>query len=240
MPVFPNLPPLIILAACGSLWLGSATRADDQPVGPLAQSSLTQLSFVGLPADRLLASGMSSPQILAAAQRLREAGTQLQNFDSTLRQLAAAQSQVRDIEVQAVGESASEANSQALAAARASVQAIGNQVAGLRSALRALVLADASPEQQAMLERALTGAKIGLDGDLSLAASSESEHRQLAVALQAESRSQRLGEDLDLDYQQLLSNARSQPQVVAAATRMSGEWVTLRQVLSMPPAGGQP
>ncbi len=222
------------------LWTAHLVRADDPPSGVSAQTSLAQLSFVGLPADRLLASGLSSPQILAAAQRLRDAAAQLESLDAALRQLATAQSQVRAFEAEAAGGGSNESTAQALAAARAAVQTIEGQVATLRSALRAIVLADASPEQQALLGRALAGAKIGIDGALALAASTEAQHRQLAVALQAESRSQRLGEEIDPDYLQLLADARAQPQVNSAATRLNGEWTSLRLLLSTPAGGGQP
>lgn len=231
---------LAVAATSILLCFGHSAGAKDPPTGVSGQASLAQLSYVGLPADRLLASGLTSPQILAAAQRLRDAAAQLEALDTALRQLATAQSQVCSLEADAAGGGSNESAAQALAAARAVVQSTEAQAATLRSGLRVIVLADASPDQQTLLGRALAGAKIGMDGALALAASTEAEHRQLAVALQAESRSQRLGEELDTDYQQLLADARAQPQVTAAATRLNGEWNLLRQALSTPPGGGQP
>jgi hypothetical protein len=233
---------LTFFAFTATLFAVGAARGDEPPAGISGQTSLAQFSFVGLPADRLLASGLSSPQIIAAAQRLRDASSQLESLDAALRQLAAAQSQLRVLEGEAAGSEPTESIAQPLATARAVVETIQDQTATLRSILRTIVLADASPDQQALLGRALAGAKIGIDGALALAASSEGELLQLALALQAESRSQRLGEnDLDPDFQQMLVDARAQPQVTAAATRLNGEeWTSLRQLLSTLPDGGTP
>lgn len=220
--------------------LAPGTFADDPPSGgPSSQSRLVQFSFVGLPAERLLAAGLTPAQILAAAERLRDAAAQVDALDATLAQLAVAQAEVRTLRAQAAGGDP-EAVAQDLAAAQAMVQTLEAQASSARTALSTIVLADAPQEQRTLVARSVSGAKLGLDAALSLAGASDSEHRRLAVALQAESRSQRIGEDLDPDYQETLANARSSSSVAAAADRLSTLWPALRQTLATPAEGGNP
>lgn len=216
------------------------TRERDSLHDITQQSSLAQLSFLGLPAERLLASGLSSAQILDAAQRLRDASSQLESLDSALQHLTTAQSALRALEAQVSTSDSSDSAAQALAAARESLSLIEAQVTALRASLRSLVLADMSADQRSQLARALAGARLGIDSPLALAAETEVARRQIAIAVQAESRSRRLGETLEPTHQQLLASARSQPQVVAASIRMDSEWSSLRQALSTPNGGGQP
>lgn len=229
-----------MLALGVAIGLSAATLADDPPSGgPSSQSSLVQFSFVGLPAERLLAAGLTPAQIHTAAERLRDAAGQVDALDATLAQLVAAQAQVRALRAQAASGDP-EAVAPDLAAAQAAVQNLEAQASAARTALGAIVLADATPEQRTLAARAVSGAKVGLDAALALAGASDSEHRRLAVALQAESRSQRIGEDLDPDYQEMLANARSLPSVAAAADRLTTLWPALRQTLAAPAEGGNP
>ena len=217
-----------------------AAMADDPPIAVSAQPSLAQLSFIGLPADRLLAAGLSAPEITIAAQRLRESATQVDALEAALLQLASAQRLVKSLEAQAGASGSDDPSSEALGAAQAALASCHASVSALRASLRQVVLADASAGQQALLARTLLGAQIGIDGALSLAGEDEAAQHQLAVALQAESRSIRIGEELDPEYQQLLSAARAMPEVAAAAARLAAEWAPLQASLSAPPGDAQP
>lgn len=216
------------------LGLSSPLLATTPPTGIAGQTSLAQLSLVGLPADRLLASGLSTPQILGAAQRLRAAGGQLEDLDGALHALADAQRTLKSTLAQTQDTMEGGANP-AIQSARATVADCELRVSAIRTVLRQLVLSDASPAQVALLERALDGAQIGLDGALSLGADTAAMHDQLAVALQAEARSIRIGEELDPDYRDLLETVRALPQVAAAAARLAAEWPALEIALSAPP-----
>jgi hypothetical protein len=230
-----------ILVLGVAIGLSPVVMANDPPPdgGPSSQPCLVQFSFVGLPAERLLAAGLTPAQILAAAERLGDAAGQIDALDATLAQLAAAQAQVRALRAQAASGDP-EAVAQDLAAALAAAQNLEAQAAAFRAALGAIVLADATPEQRTLAARAVSGAKVGLDAALALAAASDTEHRRLAMALQAESRSQRTGEVLDPDYQETLASARSLPSVTAAAERLVTLWPALRQTLAAPAEGGNP
>jgi hypothetical protein len=227
------------VAAC-LFALAPMASAGDPPVPVSAQPSLAQLSFIGLPADRLLAAGLSRPEITVAAQRLRESGTQLDALEAALLQLAIAQSLVKSLEAHGQAAGSEQTPSDALAAAQAALASCEASVTALRTSLRQVVLVDASVAQQSLLARALLGAQIGIDGALSLAGEDEAAQHQLAVALQAESRSVRIGEELDPEYQQLLSTARAMPEVAAAAARLAAEWEPLQASLSASPNDGQP
>lgn len=217
-----------------------AAMADDPPIAVSAQPSLAQLSFIGLPADRLLAAGLSAHEITIAAQRLRESETQVDALEAALLQLASAQRLVKSLEAQVGASGSDDPSSEALGAAQAALASCHASVSALRASLRQVVLADASAGQQALLARTLLGAQIGIDGALSLAGEDEAAQHQLAVALQAESRSIRIGEELDPEYQQLLSAARAMPEVAAAAARLAAEWAPLQASLSAPPGDAQP
>lgn len=228
-------------ALCAAiLGLSSPLLATTPPGGIVGQPSLAQLSFVGLPAERLLAGGLSTQQILSAAQRLRDEAAQLVALESEVLLLSNAQSLVKSLQASHDASGAGSPPSPALAAALASLEHHEAAVATARANLRAVVLAGASPSQGELVERALQGAQIGLDGALSLAADTAAMHDQLAVALQAEARSARLGEELDPDYRSLLEAARALPHVAAAAERLTQEWPTLEAALAAPPADGEP
>lgn len=227
-------------ALCASmLGMGSSLLALTPPSGVAAQSSLAQLSFVGLPADRLLAAGLSAPQILGAAQRLRDAGTQLEELDAALGELAAAQASLKAILAQS-SDGADAGSNTAAESARTLVAERESRVNSMRAQLRQVVLADASPEHVSMLARALDGAQIGLDGALSLAGEDDAAQHKLAVALQAEARSIRIGEELDPGYRELLAGARALAHVAAAQARMTADWPSLQAALSAPPTAAEP
>ena len=220
-------------ALCASmLGMGSSLLALTPPSGVAAQSSLAQLSFVGLPADRLLAAGLSAPQILGAAQRLRDAGTQLEELDAALGELAAAQAALKAILAQS-SDGADAGSNTAAESARTLVAERESRVNSMRAQLRQVVLADASPEHVSMLARAL-------DGALSLAGEDDAAQHKLAVALQAEARSIRIGEELDPGYRELLAGARALAHVAAAQARMTADWPSLQAALSAPPTAAEP
>ena len=223
-----------MLAVCAT------TLSADPPAGISGQPSLAQLSFVGLPAERLLAGGLSTQQIISAAQRLRDEAAQLAALESEVLLLSNAQSLVKSLQASHDASGAGAPPSPALAAALASLENHEAAVATARANLRAVVLAGASPSQEELVERALQGAQIGLDGALSLAADNAAMHDQLAVALQAEARSARIGEELDPDYRSMLEAARGLPHVAAAAARLAQEWPALEAALAAPPADGEP
>lgn len=240
MPFRPFSRVVVSTATACLLAFAPAARADDPPIAVSAQPSLVQLSFIGLPADRLLAAGLSTPEITIAAQRLRESATQVDALEAALLQLATTQRLVKSLEAQGEVAGSDQPSSEALGAAQAALAACHASVGALRSSLRQVVLADASAGQQALLARTLLGAQIGIDGALSLAGEDEAAQHQLAVALQAESRSIRIGEALDPEYQLLLSTARALPEVAAAEARLAAEWAPLQASLSAPPGDAQP